>query len=66
LLQEYFSQGTLHVDNTADDISRAVIAMKDNLPAFEAGIQALQRKRHNEWRQKTEALIQQVRQAMLQ
>jgi glycosyltransferase involved in cell wall biosynthesis len=65
LLQEYFNRGTLHVTNTADSIQRAVVTMRDHLPAFETGIQALQVERRDEWRQKTDVLIRQIRQAVL-
>jgi len=65
LLQEYFNQGTLHVDNTADGIRRAVITMRDDLPDFEAGVLALQAERRSEWLQKADALTCQIRQAVL-
>lgn len=64
MLRDYFDQGTLHVDNTADGIVQAVATMRENLPAFEVGIKALQAKRRDEWSRKVEELIQQIREAL--
>jgi len=64
ILQRYFSQGTIHVDNTAESIRRAVITMRDDLPMFEARIRALQEERRREWQQKAEALTCLIQQAM--
>ena len=57
LLREYFSRGTMHVDNSASSILRAVLTMKDNLPTYEAEIQALEHERRCEWRDQASALI---------
>jgi len=64
ILQRYFSEGTIHVDNTAESIRRAVITMRDDLPMFEARIRALQEERRREWQQKAEALTCLIQQAM--
>jgi glycosyltransferase involved in cell wall biosynthesis len=64
ILQKYFNKGTIHVDNTAVDICRAVIKMRDDLPMFEAGIRALQEQRRREWQQKAEALTCLIQQAI--
>jgi len=63
LLQEYFSQGTIHVDNTADSIYRAIITMRDEYPAFEDGIRVLQKERQHEWEDKVNNLMLRVEQA---
>jgi glycosyltransferase involved in cell wall biosynthesis len=64
VLEGYFNKGTIHIDNTAESICRAIITMRDDLPMFEAGIRALQEERRREWQQKAEALIRLIQQAM--
>jgi glycosyltransferase involved in cell wall biosynthesis len=63
LLREYFSQGTVHVDNSASSIRRAVTTIRDNLPAFEANILSLQEQRRDEWWQKANALTRCIQRA---
>ena len=62
LLREYFSTGTIYVNNTADGIQQAVMKMRDNLQSFEAEIQALQANRRQEWLDKTSALMALIQQ----
>jgi glycosyltransferase involved in cell wall biosynthesis len=64
LLRRYFSQGTIHTDNTVKSIHQAVVKMRDNLPVFQDDMLALQTKRRDEWQQKADVLIQQIQQAM--
>jgi hypothetical protein len=64
LLRGYFDKGTIHIDNTAESIRRAVLAMKRCLPAYEAEIRALQIERQHEWLEKAQALLHLVEQAM--
>lgn len=64
LLREYFNKGTLHVDNTVESICRAVVTIRDNLPAFEADIRVLQKERRCEWQQKAKSLTHLIQQAV--
>jgi len=64
LLREYFSKGAIHVDNTADSIRRAVVAMRGRLPVFQAEIRTLQDIRRQNWWEKANSLIQMIQEAM--
>jgi glycosyltransferase involved in cell wall biosynthesis len=64
MLRGYFSQGSLHVNNTADEITRAVVTMRDSLPAFEKGIQDLRTEKMDEWDRKAQTIIQLIHQAL--
>jgi glycosyltransferase involved in cell wall biosynthesis len=64
LLRKYFNKGTLHVDNTAEGIRRAVVTMRDHLPTFEDEIRTLQEERWREWQHKGGALAGLVRQSL--
>ena len=58
MLRAYFDKGTIHVDNTAEAIREAIARMRRDLPAYEAGIRALQEERREEWRGKSKALVE--------
>jgi len=64
LLQTYFSKGTIHVDNTTKSICQAIVTIKENEPAFESDILALQKERRLEWQQKIEMLIHLIQRAV--
>jgi len=64
ILQRYFNKGTIHVDNTAADICRAVITMRDDLPAFQTDILALQAKRRHDWWVRIAQLLTRIQQEM--
>ena len=64
LLQQYFSKGTLHVDNTADRIYQAIVKMQENLPALKADILALQQERWRDWQNNANALVTLIHQAL--
>jgi glycosyltransferase involved in cell wall biosynthesis len=64
LLRAYFDQGTIHVDNSTESIVQAVVSMRDDLPAFKAGIQTLQKVRRAEWEERMNELLDQIRNAM--
>jgi glycosyltransferase involved in cell wall biosynthesis len=56
-LRQYFGGGTIFVDNTADDIRQAIMAMKDRLPQFEAEIRELQEVRRRQWWERAGSLV---------
>lgn len=58
LLRDYFNKGTLHVNNTAEDIRRAVEAMIRDLPRYEEEITALQDEQRREWDAAVRSLVQ--------
>lgn len=66
LLRGYFNKGTIHTDNTADSIRRALLTMKRDLLAYEAGIRALQRMRQQEWLENVQELMILIKQAVRQ
>jgi glycosyltransferase involved in cell wall biosynthesis len=66
LLQRYFNQGTIHVDNSIESIRQALLTMKCNLQDYQAEILMLRRERMQEWQEKAQALTHLVEQAMIQ
>ncbi len=57
LLRSYFSQGTVHVDNTGEGISRAVEEILDELPRYRREIVELQVRQAEEWQTALESLL---------
>jgi glycosyltransferase involved in cell wall biosynthesis len=64
LLRNYFHQGTVHVDNTADGIRTGIEEMKRNIPKYQEGIKRLQREQQLEWRKKIKKLETLIEQAL--
>ncbi|MBN1487733.1 MAG: glycosyltransferase [Anaerolineae bacterium] len=64
ILREYFNQGTLHVDNTTAGIYRAMVQMRDNLPAYQDEIFRLQSHKRLEWQRKAGELISMIQAAL--
>jgi glycosyltransferase involved in cell wall biosynthesis len=56
VLQEAFDEGAIHVDNTPDDIVRAVTELRLRLPDYREGVQRLRRRKDERWRATREAL----------
>jgi glycosyltransferase involved in cell wall biosynthesis len=61
LLREYFSNGTIYVDNSASGIAQGVALMKENYWHYQKGIRELQVSRRREWREKLTALEKLIR-----
>ncbi len=57
LLRDYFADGTLHVDNTAEGIRAAIEQLRADYAAYEAGIGRLQVRQQQEWARALEALL---------
>lgn len=57
LLRSYFAQGTLHVDNTADGIERAVITLVGQHDRLAREVEALRDERRAEWQERRAALM---------
>jgi len=51
LLRRHFSKGTVHVDNTVDDLVAGVRRMRANLVRFRAEVEELKRERLEEWKE---------------
>lgn len=52
LLQDYFHQGTVHVDNTSTGIRQGVAEMQQNYSRYQGEIKELQQTQQREWREK--------------
>jgi glycosyltransferase involved in cell wall biosynthesis len=57
LLQEAFTEGTIHVENTAQHIANAIRLLQANRESFKAGALSLRQKKLQEWEQKKQALF---------
>lgn len=57
LLREYFCNGTVHVDNSADGIRQGIEALKRDYGRYEAEVVELRQMRRQEWQQKTAELV---------
>jgi glycosyltransferase involved in cell wall biosynthesis len=56
LLRSYFVQGTLHVDNTADGIERAITTLMKEHNRLVREVEVLRDSRRSEWKERREAL----------
>jgi glycosyltransferase involved in cell wall biosynthesis len=56
LLRREFDEGALHVDNTPEDIVRAVNALRRDPAGYRAGAESLRRRKDARWRATREAL----------
>jgi glycosyltransferase involved in cell wall biosynthesis len=52
LLRTYFNKGTVHVDNSSEDIQKGVLRVLDQKEKLEREILALQKERWREWKAK--------------
>jgi len=57
VLRDYFSQGTVHVDNTVESIQQGLQKIQRNYSDFQAGMLALQDERRRQWYEKAESLL---------
>ena len=57
LLREYFYQGTVHIDNTAEDIQAGIHQIRADLKFYEKEIVDMQTSRRKEWLTKKAELI---------
>ena len=64
LLRSYFTQGTLHVDNTADGIRHAIMTLVQQHDRLVREVEALRDLRRAEWKQRREALKRLVEETM--
>jgi glycosyltransferase involved in cell wall biosynthesis len=62
VLENYFNQGTIHIDNTAAGIRHALLEMREDLPRFKAEMLALKAIRRREWWEKATRLLSLVQQ----
>lgn len=62
LLREYFSQGTVHVDNTSAGICRGVEAMQRDYQRFEGEVVELRKLRSEEWHGRVAELVDLIHQ----
>jgi glycosyltransferase involved in cell wall biosynthesis len=64
LLREYFSHGTVHVDNSGLGIQRGVERLLSDHPRYEEEISRLRRQRRQEWEAQISHLAGRIRQAV--
>ena len=57
VLNEYFSMGTVHVDNTVAGIRTGVLQMRRGLDGYEEAIVKLQSRQQDEWERAEESLL---------
>jgi glycosyltransferase involved in cell wall biosynthesis len=57
ILHEYFSRGTIHVDNSPQQIAAAVRRMVDEGPAYRADVRALRDELVQRWRRDRAAIL---------
>ena len=57
ILQRYFSKGTIHVDNSVEQIRRGVLEMRQNLTTYQAEILELQVERRRDWWERVDQLL---------
>jgi glycosyltransferase involved in cell wall biosynthesis len=57
VLRECFSRGTVHVDNTAEDIARGIRLIKERLPQYQEEVLQLRSEKLNQWEKKRTELI---------
>jgi glycosyltransferase involved in cell wall biosynthesis len=57
LLRAYFSRGAIHIDNSIGQIRRSILEMRQNLPVYQAEMQALQDERRQDWWRKANELL---------
>jgi glycosyltransferase involved in cell wall biosynthesis len=58
VLNDYFSMGTVHVDNTVAGIRAGVLQMRRGLDRYKEAIVKLQRRQQEEWESAEESLLQ--------
>ncbi len=58
LLNDYFSLGTVHVDNTVEGIRSGILQMRRGLDSYQKAIVELQRCQQDEWERAEESLLQ--------
>ncbi len=63
LLKTYFHQGTIHVDNSAAEISAAVLKMEVDYQRYQKEIATLQVEQQQEWQQKIKMLVTLINQS---
>lgn len=63
LLQQYFHNGTVHVDNTAVGIRAGVLEMKEAYGRYQTGIKQLQTAQQQEWHTKITLLNELIQSA---
>lgn len=64
LLRRYFSKGTIHIDNSVEQIRQSVLDMREHLSEYQAEMCALQAERRNEWWTRMDQLFTLIQQKM--
>ena len=63
-LKSYFDKGTIHVDNSVEDICRGVTQMRHEWERFSREVKELREERKLEWARKHDELMAMIQQAV--
>jgi glycosyltransferase involved in cell wall biosynthesis len=64
ILRRYFSKGTIHIDNSVEQIRQGILNMRDHLDAYQAEMHALQAERRRDWWARVDQLLPLIQQEM--
>jgi glycosyltransferase involved in cell wall biosynthesis len=64
ILRRYFSKGTIHIDNSVEQIRQSILDMRERLSEYQAEMCALQGERHRDWWARIDQLLTLIQQEM--
>jgi len=64
ILRRYFSKGTIHVDNSVEQIRQGVLEMRQHLDTYQTEIRVLQAERRRDWWARIDQLLALIQQEM--
>jgi glycosyltransferase involved in cell wall biosynthesis len=64
ILRRYFGKGTIHVDNSAEQIHQGILDMRQRLDAYRAEMRALQKERRRDWWARIDQLLALIQKVM--
>jgi glycosyltransferase involved in cell wall biosynthesis len=64
ILRRYFNKGTLHIDNSVEQIRQSILDMREHLGEYQAEMCALQAERRRDWWARIDQLLALVQQEM--
>jgi glycosyltransferase involved in cell wall biosynthesis len=64
ILRRYFSKGTIHIDNSVEQIRQSILDMRDCLGEYRAEMRALQAERRYEWWARIDELLMRIQREM--
>ena len=58
VLKDYFSKGTIHINNTSQELVEALKKIRDNLTIYSKEIQTLRNEKRKEWEHNLSILLE--------